>query len=192
MRSVLDLQVFDESFLILFMQVLEHLNLSNNPLGDTAVVSLLTNWRPPPNFQELNLSGVKLSSAALTALTSLMREPLCPLRSIKIAYNANICGLREEGTFDPAPGIELATVLQQVNRSVQQLDLSWNDIGARVAASLTEATITNQVLHSLDLRGCHISDVGAERIGAALPHISRLRWLDVSSCAIGPVGCQVV
>lgn len=126
----------------------------------------------------------------LTMLSELLQRPSCGLVSLDLTSNDGVCGVRPT-TFDPAPVLFLADALKTVNRKLEYLNLSWNDIGARSGLRLSEALALNETLHSLDLRSCHLSEQGAMHLGGALPNLRGLRWLDVSHCGFGPDSTEV-
>lgn len=112
------------------------------------------------------------------------------LRSLDLSSNT-ICGRRIDGTFDPTAVFELAQLLETSNRSLTQLNLSRNDIGARATKKLLDALKENDVLHTLILDHCNITEHGALHFAKTLPKLTGLKKLVVSDCSLGPEGCKV-
>lgn len=166
------------------------LDLSDNLLKDSGVeIFLLRSRWPNSALRRLRLQRVGMSIEGTLAVAFKLQSPECRLLEIDISSNMNICGSRLHMTFDPQPVIEIAETLKNFGTSLGSLDLSHNDIGARATRKLMETALVCTSLHSLNLRGCHLSEHGAANLAEALPNLKGLRWLNVSSCLFGPIGC---
>ena len=180
--------------------VLACLDLSQNDIGDagisglqTALISQTADARVAAGeggggLQSLTLGYAEVLSRGAQAFASILAANKA-LQYLSLQGNV-LCGRRAENTFDPTPVINIGHALHACNRSLTCLNLSRSDIGARSTRRLMSALIANQHIHTLIIDGCNISEEGAVHIGEALPDLSGLRTLQVSSCGVGPVGCQ--
>lgn len=181
--------------------VLACLDLSQNDIGDTGILALqavLSNQTTQAvdargaggggGLQSLILGYAEVLSRGAQAFASILAANKA-LQYLSLQGNV-LCGRRAENTFDPTPVINIGHALHACNRSLTCLNLSKSDIGARSTRRLMSALIANQHIHTLIIDGCNISEEGAVHIGEALPDLSGLRTLQVSSCGVGPVGCQ--
>ena len=64
------------------------------------------------------------------------------------------------------------------------------DFGARATAVLTKILQFNNVIHTIELSGSFINELGAVHLGEALGDLFFLRKLIMNNCQIGPLGCQ--
>ena len=76
--------------------------------------------------------------------------------------------------------------------TLQELNLSHNDITCRGAKKLAEAIKINKVLHTLDVSFNNISDNGAIAIGNCLKDNCTLKELDLSHNLITREGTKAV
>lgn len=189
------------SRLLAHNSVLACLDLSQNDIGDTGILALqavLSNQTTQAvdargaggggGLQSLILGCAEVLSRGAQAFASILSANKA-LQYLSLQGNV-LCGRRAENTFDPTPVINIGHALHACNRSLTCLNLSKSDIGARSTRRLMSALIANQHIHTLIIDGCNISEEGAVHIGEALPDLSGLRTLQVSSCGVGPVGCQ--
>ena len=114
----------------------------------------------------------------------------------RFAFCGNpICGSRVDApgydAYDPWPILQLADHFQSPGCALSKLDFSNIDIGARSTRKLFGEVFTaKSSLKHLNICNSNISEQGAIAIGAALPNIRGLQVLLMSSCGIGPLGCQ--
>jgi hypothetical protein len=88
-------------------------------------------------------------------------------------------------------GASVAAALKH-NKTLLNLDLSWNKLGLASSTHLGYALAINNSLLSINLAYNTIRDDGAEIIGSSLASNSALRVLNLSSNGIGPQGMVVL
>ncbi|KAA8498815.1 UPF0073 membrane protein [Porphyridium purpureum] len=123
------------------------------------------------NFvDELDLSGLRLSSASGLLLRELLRHPNCRLRSIRMPRNL----IRDEGMFYLIDGIKQ-------NRRLEHIDVSWNRIGPQSAAFLASALADGETgqLRYLKLDNNYLEQKGVDILG---PECEKL---EIHCCADG-------
>jgi hypothetical protein len=143
----------------------------------------------------LNLSSFRLASTGIALrgtsdVAALLAAADCKLAKLDLSCN-ELCGSRKDHTFSPANLITFSETLQTTNRSLAHLDLSYCDIGARSTKALMDALVENEMVHTVLLNMCNISELGATHIGTALPKLKGLKTLALQECNVGPMGCVV-
>ncbi|MDR3542532.1 MAG: hypothetical protein P4L69_16460 [Desulfosporosinus sp.] len=160
---------------------LRHLNLSSNPIGETAVGSLV---ECASSMQELDISNCELcerggvlliTSPAYPALTALkmsnnrmdnlsagaiVQSLLLPggrtLKELDMSKNY----IKETGALELAKGLANAYALQSINMTGNQLGIFGS---AKVLDAL--ATASTAPMHIIDFRRCYVGDDGGEAVG---------------------------
>jgi hypothetical protein len=136
---------------------------------------------------DLRLRSVGMDKvAAFKFLPGAIADNRSNLRALDLSCN-RLCGIRSV-SFDPRPIRTFADKLI-ANTSLQYLNLSGSDVGARATHKLFSALSINTTLQTLILDGCNCSEDGGEHIGEALPDLHGIMHLSVAECMIGPIGC---
>ena len=73
---------------------------------------------------------------------------------------------------------------------LEHLKFNNIDFGARATAVLAKVLQFNNVIHTIELSGAFMNELGAINLGEALGDLFFLRKLIMNSCQIGPLGCQ--
>lgn len=76
------------------------------------------------------------------------------------------------------------------NKSLEELDVSWNAIHLRGAAALAKGLKANKTLRTLCLSRNNISNKGALKLGEALKINRYLQVLDVTNCGFNEIGVE--
>ena len=113
---------------------------------------------------ELNISYNKIGDKGAICIATCLGTDICTIRTL----NVSNCGISDEGTESLARALA-------VNKSLQELDVSENEV-ARIAIALN----TNTTLKTLNMRKCGITYEGAVSLTRALAENSSLQQLDVS------------
>lgn len=78
------------------------------------------------------------------------------------------------------------------NKSLEELDVSWNAIHLRGAAAIAKGLKANNTLRTLCLSRNNISNKGALKIGEALKVNRYLQVLDVTNCGFNEIGVEEI
>ncbi len=173
-----------------------HLDLRSNNITSTGAMSLQGLIVHNATLRSLALSDNEIGDSGLMALSrGLQQTTQSLLRQLNVQSNLI--------TNDSGPTI--AAMLRS-NRSLQELNLSFNSLGddgvATIVSALTTTTTTattthhhqreNTTLRTLSLRRNGITNVGAQRIGAALPYMKGLKELLLSKNDIDGLGVTAI
>ena len=174
--------------------VLYTLDVSNNALDPDILTAFQLAACNSQSVVHLKLANTKLTKeVAFEVLPGLLASSDCNLQALDVGLN-QMCGVRQ-ASFDPRPVQSLAEKLNK-NKSLQYLNLSGSDIGARSTRKIFEVLADSSrgdlacPLRALKLDNCNCSEDGGEHIGESLPDILNLQYLSLSGCMIGPIGCQ--
>lgn len=175
------------------------LNVANNELGDTAVISLLQTLQQRCTLESIDLSGNRLqkSTVLLSELINfngslksvnlswnqLRGEPALQLvRAIR--HNTNLVHLdishNSLGT-DEAPLMALADTLRQ-NKTLEYLNLASNQIRAKPVLVLTDCMTENTSLKTVVLRGNPIGSAGGMAVFRLIARCDSKASFDLSMC----------
>lgn len=169
-------EILDALLSFLPITSIETLNLAHNRLGEGAhgcrsLVPLLKYSM----IAHLNLSQNGIGDSLVTILV----KGLLACRSLK-SLNLSRNDIRDcEG---------LAEVLSLYGQKIEDLDLSWNKLGARAGRAIAEAISDNTALRRLDLSYNNLKN-SMQAFQAALRENTTLGDLDLSFNAINEVGC---
>lgn len=156
---------------------LRALNCSNMSLGEDGALELV---KCLGVLEELNMSANDLGSfqgiaRPLMSCTS--------LRRLNLSYSG--LGLDHGG---PESAWALACAIKELNSSLEELDLSGNELGGLGAFSMAESLEAHTMLKKLNLRNNGIDDSGAVRLAQALRGNTCLQELNLR-CA-PPLPCH--
>lgn len=186
-ESITDVMAVGES-------VLYSLDVSNNELDSDTLIAFQLAACTSKSVVHLKLGNTQLTKeVAFDVLPGLLASAECNLQALDVSRN-QMCGVRQT-SFDPRPVHSFAELLAK-NRSLQYLNLSGSDIGARSTRKLFEALRGSSQgdvvspLRALKLDNCNCSEDGGEHVGESLPDLLYLQHLSLSGCMIGPIGCQ--
>ncbi|XP_051140221.1 protein TONSOKU isoform X2 [Andrographis paniculata] len=160
------------------LSVLTHLSIGHNhPVSGNALINLLLKLSTLKGFQELNLSGLKLSKPVVDSLSELAKN--CCLSGLLLG-NTNI---GTEGAM------QLIKPLSKDTQELVRLDLSFCGLSSVFITRLKdEASLFNGLLE-LNLGGNPIMREGCSELASLLSSTqSCLRVLIVCKCQLGLVG----
>ncbi|KAI2656459.1 NLR family CARD domain-containing protein 3 [Labeo rohita] len=183
---------------------LRELNLSENKIGDSGVLSLSSGFESPhcnleilrlaccgltekgcaaldsilksnpSHLRELNLTENKLGDSGVVRLSSGLKNPHCKLEILRLSD----CGVRDHGCE------ALASALSSNSSHLRELDLSENKLGDSGVKFLSSGLINPHCkLEILRLSDCGVTDKGCDALTSALK--SNLRELDLSWNKVG-------
>ena len=178
-----------------------HLDLRSNNITSTGAMSLQGLIIHHATLRSLELSDNEIGDSGLMALSRGLQQTTHRPLLHRLNVQSNLI------TNDSGPTI--AAMLRS-NRSLQELNLSFNSLGddgvAIIVSALTTTATTNTTtthhhhhhqrenttLHTLSLRRNGITNVGAQGIGAALPNMKGLKELLLSKNDIDGLGVKAI
>lgn len=193
---------------------IEELDLSDNSLTHIAAKAVAEAMPLCPSLKVLNLCSNRIGNEGTTAIAAALRnhcalEELCLERNqlgdrcasvvleaasvhpslTKLDLSDNMLGDRPGNMFGKA----LYEFLR-VNEMLEQLDLSYNRIGANRAAAeqLAQGMAENSTVKHLDLSMNAVRDRGGCALGSALRFNTGLVELDLKENSIGEKGAMVI
>jgi hypothetical protein len=86
----------------------------------------------------------------------------------------------------------LRVTLEAWQVRLEELDVSWNSISQRAAASILSALASNRSLRSLSLAWNRLGAPGCLALASMLPHNSTLERLDLTNCCMTSAQCEVI
>ena len=154
-------------------KTLKELDFCYNEMRNTRVEILATGLKYNHFLTQLNLTGNHISTPGLQALAEMIREHPS-LRHINLTSNQignakvavgktipnKASPLKDpllEGSIDD-PGVSSLAHALSTNKSLQVINLSWNQIGDAEAAMLIKGLANNTTLLQLNLTGNRIDD----------------------------------
>ncbi|KDO32993.1 hypothetical protein SPRG_02684 [Saprolegnia parasitica CBS 223.65] len=147
---------------------LRQLNLSENEIGKEGGVHMADFLFAASSLTDLDLSKTRL----LDAIDAL---------AIEIAIHPSLFIVNLSGNeIGEAGGILLGETLAATTCTIQDLDLSWNQICLEGATRIGRALESNTSIHTLNLSMNRFGDPGGHAIASALLHNTTLRTLDLS------------
>jgi Ran GTPase-activating protein (RanGAP) involved in mRNA processing and transport len=173
--------------LLLQNATISTLDIGQNAVTCEGIVILSLPLHTNKTLTSLGLSDCKILPPGTMLMAEVMKTS--KLRSLDMSVNA-MCGSRADNSFDPAPILQLADSIHDSNRTLSYLNLSRSDIGARSTRRLMFALSVNPHLRTLVIDSCNISEEGAVHVGEGLPLLLGLETLQISSCGVGPIGCE--
>ncbi|XP_041959931.1 NACHT, LRR and PYD domains-containing protein 12-like isoform X21 [Alosa sapidissima] len=150
---------------------LQTLRLAECKLSERSCGIVATFLQSPNSLKELDLSHNDLQNSGVQLLSKGLSSPHCKLQTLRLAG----CKLTDTSCE------VVASVLQSPN-SLQQLDLSDNDLGDSGVQLLSKGlSSSNCKIHTLRLSDCLISEKGCGFLAAALTSTPcYIRQLDLS------------
>ncbi|XP_066537064.1 NACHT, LRR and PYD domains-containing protein 12-like [Hoplias malabaricus] len=159
---------------------LETLRLVGCSLGDKSCESLGSVLQSVNSLKKLDLSNNVLRDSGVELLSAALKSPLCKLETLRIA----LCN------FGAKSCKSLGSVLQSVNSSLKELDLSNNDLQDSGVEQLFDGLNSPHCkLKTLRLSGCMITDEGCSSLKSNPNH---LRELDLSYNHPGESGVKLL
>ncbi|XP_076137634.1 NACHT, LRR and PYD domains-containing protein 3-like [Alosa pseudoharengus] len=157
--------------------------LAECTLTEKSFESVATVLQSPNSLIELDLSQINLKDSGVQLLSKGLSSPHCKLQTLRLAD----CKLTDKSCEI------VASVLQSPN-SLQQLDLSDNDLGDSGIQLLSKGlSSSNCKIHTLRLSDCLISEKGCGFLAAALTSNScHLQQLDLSYNHPGESGLKLL
>ncbi|EQC36939.1 hypothetical protein SDRG_05764 [Saprolegnia diclina VS20] len=147
---------------------LRELNLSENEIGKEGCVHMADFLFAASSLTDLDLSKTRL----LDAIDAL---------AIEIAIHPSLLVVNLSGNeIGEAGGILLGETLAATSCTIQDLDLSWNQICLEGATRIGRALESNTSIHNLNLSMNRFGDPGGHAIASALLHNKTLQTLDLS------------
>ena len=162
---------------------LQYLNICNNEIGDNGIANIATALQTNTTMRTLNISNCSISDegaeslARALAVNRSLQE--LDISSNKIGNNgmANIATALQTNTTMTTLNISDCSISNvgaesgralAVNRSLQELDISSNEIGDNGIAHIATALQTNTTMRKLNNSDCGLSDEGVESLAVAL------------------------
>ena len=159
---------------------LSRLNISNNGLNDKVAHSIATLLSHNPQLKVLDLGYNNLQVAGTIVICKGMSN-LLNLTKLNFSNN-NISG---EAAND------IAVVLSQ-NKSLEELDFSYNCLGAIDSWHIIRNMIKMSDLIKLNICGIGITEIAADDIATVLNNNNKLEELDLSHNNIKTVGTTII
>lgn len=191
--------------------VLKSLNLSHNNIkarGATLLANALES-SPKSNLQILNLTCNALGYQGMHA-TSKMLTTNRTIESLYAGMN-NIAAvgaahlsfaikhnytLRRLHINENQIGCDAISVLfdqlKDYNRTIEDLDIAWNDIGIQGATDLTQVLVKNSALKKINVSGNQIGSDGVISLASSLPYNISLNEINLSSNQIDDRGAYAM
>lgn len=191
--------------------VLKSLNLSYNNIkarGATLLANALES-SPKSNLQILNLTCNALGYQGMHA-TSKMLTTNRTIESLYAGMN-NIAAvgaahlsfaikhnytLRRLHINENQIGCDAISVLfdqlKDYNRTIEDLDIAWNDIGIQGATDLTQVLVKNSALKKINVSGNQIGSDGVISLASSLPYNISLNEINLSSNQIDDRGAYAM
>ena len=183
---------------------LEHVFLSNNPIGSGGGAELLTSFfsfKIP--LKTLNLQHTDIGMQDSVALAKLLQNNVLETLIISGDFLFSIakhalpnctCTLNvldvSQSKLSEEPTKSLAVILKQSTLRFAELNISRCEIVSDGAVMLAKALTSNSWLTELDMSGNNIQDDGAKELGKMLKHSFTLRKLYLRECGIAGDGCS--
>jgi len=191
--------------------ILKSLNLSYNNIkarGATLLANALES-SPKSNLQILNLTCNALGYQGMHA-TSKMLTTNRTIESLYAGMN-NIAAvgaahlsfaikhnytLRRLHINENQIGCDAISVLfdqlKDYNRTIEDLDIAWNDIGIQGATDLTQVLVKNSALKKINVSGNQIGSDGVISLASSLPYNISLNEINLSSNQIDDRGAYAM
>ncbi|OWZ20893.1 hypothetical protein PHMEG_0004643 [Phytophthora megakarya] len=199
------------------LPLVECINVCGNRLTDAGISCLLRALENKPHLTSLDISSNPIGVDAANVLRGYTRSNLCTLRLLalnevslsdhecvrlakalehnksidRLLLRGNQIGLKEEEgekSVKISTGGQALGAMLTSNLTIQQLDLSWNQLHATGSAFITAALPMNYQLRELDLSYNSLGNQGALAIAHALRAGARLSRLMLSYNGISPRG----
>uniref|UniRef100_A0A670HRI0 Uncharacterized protein n=1 Tax=Podarcis muralis TaxID=64176 RepID=A0A670HRI0_PODMU len=196
-------------------QMLEDIDLWNNPLGDSGMRLLCEALKHPGcKLQILSLWNCEFTSASCRDLCSALSTNQS-LKKLKLGGNKlGDSGVKMlcEGLKDPSSGLEaidfkrcnlraasfdILTSVLTMNQHIREFNLQQSDLGEVGVIKLCQALKhPNCKLQTLRLRCCNLSPKSCEKLASIVPKNQNLRMLYLDFNNIGDAGlielCQML
>jgi hypothetical protein len=196
------------------------LSLAGNALTDKSITPILEECLGFLGCTHIDISDNKIDSSSVELLKKTLTTPTCTLKELLLSsadidddecaslmlsihgntslvyldMSHNAIGKKEEynSVFpDFTTGGEAISELLTTNRSLKELNISWNHICKDSALALARSVALNQGLTSLNISYNNIGDVAAQHLARSLRHQATITHLDVSYNMILPRGVMV-
>jgi Ran GTPase-activating protein (RanGAP) involved in mRNA processing and transport len=204
-----DMQLGD-NYIMLLSEVLNELprvsivNVRNNHLTDKSIQPLIETLSNQTHITELDLSNNKVDEKSALALEDMIKAKTCPLRCLKLG-KADISD-EELAMFSAA---------FEVNKSITQLDVSGNILGASesrndygaisfgnllisdghlptAGKSIASALMKNKGIQHLDLSWNKLAALSASHLSTALSASTSVTHVNISYNNIRDVGAEAL
>ena len=170
------------------------LNISFNKIGDNGIAHIATVLQKNTTLRTLAISSCSISDEGTESLARALAVNKS-LQELNIGFNeigdngiAHIAIVLKTNTTMRMLDIsgcsisdEGAESLVAANKSLQELNIGFNEIGNNGIAHIATALKTNTTMRTLDISSCSISDEGAESLARALAVNRSLQELNISS-----------
>ena len=170
------------------------LNISFNKIGDNGIAHIATVLQKNTTLRTLDISSCSISDEGTESLARALAVNKS-LQELNIGFNeigdngiAHIAIVLKTNTTMRMLDIsgcsisdEGAESLVAANKSLQELNIGFNEIGNNGIAHIATALKTNTTMRTLDISSCSISDEGAESLARALAVNRSLQELNISS-----------
>ncbi|XP_076133115.1 NACHT, LRR and PYD domains-containing protein 12-like [Alosa pseudoharengus] len=161
---------------------LQTLRLAECKLSENSWKIVATVLQSPNSLIELDLSHNDLRDSGVQLLSMGLFSPHCKLQTLRLAD----CKLTDTSCEI------VASVLQSPN-SLQQLDLSDNDLGDFGVQLLSKGlSSSNCKIQTLRLADCKLTDRSCEIVASVLQSPNSLQQLDLSDNDLGDLGVQLL
>ncbi|XP_051978341.1 NACHT, LRR and PYD domains-containing protein 3-like [Xyrauchen texanus] len=157
--------------------------LNDCDLTDKSCLALSTVLRSDTNLKELNMNNNNLQDSGVKLLCAGLESKKCKLQKLRLSK----CELTEESCS------ALATVLRSDSSSLQELDLSNNNLQDSGVKMLSVGLQNNCTLEILRLSNCSITEEGYKALSSALlSNPSHLIELDLRGNDPGESGVKLL
>jgi hypothetical protein len=191
-----DLRTF-QAALRLIAPIVEELILSRVFFGDAGARVLAEILRDRNSFRKLDLGSCQIYNEGAAHLAGALRVNTS-LQVFKLSWNpiwnAGVFSLTEALMnhpnirvlhligcgMDESEGAAAVGRLLEENATIEELDLSFNEIDDAGCIALVDGLSRNQGLRVLNLKGCQVSNEGAKQIGLTLKSNSHLERLNLN------------
>ncbi|XP_041959933.1 NACHT, LRR and PYD domains-containing protein 12-like isoform X2 [Alosa sapidissima] len=161
---------------------LQTLRLADCKLTDTSCEIVASVLQSPNSLQQLDLSDNDLGDFGVQLLSKGLSSSNCKIQTLRLAD----CKLADTSCEI------VASVLQSPN-SLQQLDLSDNDLGDFGVQLLSKGlSSSNCTIQTLRLADCKLADTSCEIVASVLQSPNSLQQLDLSDNDLGDFGVQLL
>jgi hypothetical protein len=142
------------------------LEVNDCDIGSTGAAHLAGALRVNSSLQELKLSNTYIKNDGVIALA----EGLMNNKNITVLH-LMACG------FSGSEGVAAVVRLLEANATIEELDISSNNIGDAGCIALVKGLLRNQGLRVLNLGLCQVANDGVKQIGRTLKTNSHLERL---------------
>eukprot|EP00026_Physarum_polycephalum_P009418 Phypoly_transcript_09541.p1 GENE.Phypoly_transcript_09541~~Phypoly_transcript_09541.p1 ORF type:complete len:391 (+),score=40.30 Phypoly_transcript_09541:216-1388(+) len=175
-----ELNLLTDKVALLFAQLVSQtpslttLSIAKNKLGAKGFKTFLEGLARNKTLESLNLSSNMLGNKYMKTLL----EWLQGNAAVKKLYLA-------DNKLNQQTGSELAKVLTAKGLTIQVVDITLNELGARGTKEIIKAIKATQTLNEIHLSGNKISDKGAKLLCESLELNASINKLAIRLCSLG-------